>query len=317
MGKKIKSTRRNAYPKIGDGTLPRRFARTPDNILVALGFEPSRQNKLKLKYWQVFEDWPKKGKNGFDIAELKAFLDRHFDEFLADSKRAKGIEQGDKFSSGDMKLLRSSGQRMEDGGLANQINGDPEVMGYAGVAEVLSRHFQVPVSKMDISDWCHGKRLDHGVPNFPPPKASGRFNKLECVNWFKQFKFSDPRATATPDLFKKLENERATGELERLEHERLMRAVERSQYIEKAEHNRILASLGNLGRNTLWDLFDRTAYDRFDDCLTGHGLPEEWRQLVMAELRKLNPELLLKFAAAVSAEVQANQREIEPNKKTA
>ena len=295
---------------MGGGNLPpRRFARTPDTILIALGFELKRENKAKLRYWQTFEDWPKKQRNGFDIAELKAFLDRHFDEFLADSKRAKGIEQGDKFSSGDLKLLRSSGQRMEDGG--GQISGDPEVMGYAGIAEVLSRHYQVPVSKMDISDWCHGKRLDHGTPNFPPPKASGRFNKLECVNWFKQFKFSDPRASATPDLFKKLENERATGELERLEHERLMRAVERSQYIEKAEHNRILASLGNLGRNTLWDLFDRTAYDRMTDALEQAAMPEEWRQLVMAELRKLNPELLMKFAAAVSAEVQQNEKPTE------
>jgi hypothetical protein len=291
----------------------KRFARSPENILVALGFGLNRENKAKLKYWQTFSDWPKKQRNGFDIAELKAFLDRHFDEFLADSKRAKGIEQGDKFSGGDLKLLRSS--HSASGGAGGGIlDGELEVMGYAGIAEVLSRHYQTPVSKMDISDWCHGKRLDHGTPNFPPPKASGRFNKLEAVNWFKQYKFHDPRDTSTPDLFKKLETQRASDELERLEHEQFMRGVERGQYIGKAEHNRILSALGRIGRDNLWELFDRVAYDEFNKCLTGHGLPEEWRIVAMDALRKLNPELLLKHHAHLEAVIQENESELPKEK---
>ena len=288
----------------------KRFARSPENILVALGFGLNRENKAKLKYWQTFTDWPKKQRNGFDIAELKAFLDRHIDEFLADSKRAKAVEQGDKFSGGDLKILRSSGAASGTGGAANGLDGEPEVMGYAGIAEVLSRHFQVPVSKMDISDWCHGKRLDHGTPNFPPPKASGRFNKLEAVNWFKQYKFHDPRDTSTPDLFKKLETQRASGELERLEHEQFMRGVERGQYIGKAEHNRILSALGRIGRDNLWELFDRRAYDDFASVLRAANMPEEWRQLATDALRKLNPDLLLKHHAHLEAVIQENEAEL-------
>jgi len=291
----------------------KRFARTPDNILVALGFTLNRENKAKLKYWQSFADWPKKQRNGFDIAELKAFLDRHFDEFLADSKRAKGIEQGDKFSGGDLKLLRA-GQR-DAGPNSETLDGEPEVMGYAGIAEVLSRHYQTPVSKMDISDWCHGKRLDQGVPNFPPPKASGRFNKLECVNWFKAHKFHDPRDSSTPDLFKKLETQRASGELERLEHEQFMRGVERSQYIGKAEHNRVLSALGRIGRDNLWELFDRTAYEQLNATLTTAQMPEEWRIVVMDAVRKLNPELLLKHHAHLEAVIQENEQEVSKDKR--
>ena len=290
----------------------KRYARTPDNILVALGCEPTRLMKSKLKLWMSWPDFPKAGKNGRDIEELKKWVDDNQDVFLADGKRAKLLQEGDKFSGSDLKLMRAAGATGNDG--VQSGADDPEVMGYAGIAEALARHFQIPVSKMDISDWTHGKRLDHGVPNFPPPKASGRFNKLESINWFRQYKFHDPRSTSTPDLFKKLENERATGELERLDHERLMRAVERSQYIEKAEHNRILATLGGMARNTLWDLFDRTAYDRMQDTLEQAAMPEEWRQLVMTELRRLNPELLIKFAAAVNVEIQENEKPVEKAK---
>lgn len=296
---------------------PKRFARTPDNILVALGFTLSRENKAKLKYWQTFTDFPKKQRNGFDIAELKAFLDRHADEFLADAKRAKMIEQGDKFSSGDLKLLRASNAQAGDNGGAggDGLDGEPEIMGYAGIAEFLARHFRIPVSKMDISDWTHGKRLNHGVPNFPPPKASGRFNKLECVNWFKQYKFSDPRETSTPDLFKRLETERASGELERLEHEKFMRGVERNNYIGKAEHNRVLAALGRIGRDNLWELFDRQAPEETRKRFAAAGLPEEWLQVTGDILRKLMPEFLLKHHAHLEAVIQENEAE-EPKKDT-
>jgi hypothetical protein len=293
---------------------PRRFARTPDSILVALAFTPNRENKAKLKYWQTFDDWPKKQRNGFDIAELKAFLDKHLPEFIADSKRAKAVEQGDKFSGGDMKLLNAN--RPASGadagtGLFGE-DSEPLAKNQAAIANFLARHFQVPVSKMDISDWLHGRRLDHNVPNFPVPDEAGRFNKLKCADWFRAYKFHDPRDTTTPDLFKKLENQRAKSELERLEHEGIMRRVERGYYIEKAEHNRVLSALGQIGRNNLWELFDRVAYDEFAKRLD--AMPEEWRQLAVDALRKLNPDLLLKHHAHLEAMVQENEMEVPKEK---
>jgi len=271
---------------------------------VALGCEPTRLMKSKLKLWMSWPDFPKAGKNGRDIEALKQWVDDNQDVFLADGKRAKLLQEGDKFSGGDLKLMRASvaatgSQETED---------VPEVMGYAGVAEVLSRHFRVPVSKMDISDWCHGKRLETGVKNFPPPKPSGRFNKIEAINWFRAHKFSDPRASSTPDLFKKLETERATGELERLEHERILRAVERGQYIEKAEHNRILASLGKIGRDDLWEKFDVRAYDLFPKMLA--QMPEEWQLAALAALRELNPALLLQHHDYLNEKIKACEEEL-------
>jgi hypothetical protein len=297
---------------------PRRFARAPDSILVALAFTPNRENKAKLKYWQTFDDWPKKGRNGFDIAELKAFLDRHFDEFLADSKRAKGIEQGDKFSGGDMKLLRSSHIASGHGGNNESIEDtEPLAKNQAAIANFLARHFQVPVSKMDVSDWLHGRRLDNNVPNFPVPDEAGRFNKLKCADWFRAYKFHDPRDTTTPDLFKKLENQRAKSELERLEHEGIMRRVERGYYIEKAEHNRVLAGLGQIGRNNLWELFDQRAYQLMEEALrtAGAGLSDEWRQVVINAMRKIMPELLLKHHAHLEAMIQEQEMPVPTDDK--
>jgi len=283
--------------------------------LVALAFTPNRENKAKLKYWQTFDDWPKKGRNGFDIAELKAFLDRHFDEFLADSKRAKGIEQGDKFSGGDMKLLRISHQGASGyGGLSGTDDAEPLAKNQAAIANFLARHFQVPVSKMDVSDWLHGRRLDNNVPNFPVPDEAGRFNKLKCADWFRAYKFHDPRDTTTPDLFKKLENQRAKSELERLEHEGIMRRVERGYYIEKAEHNRILSGLGQLGRNNLWELFDRVAYDKLTETLRAANVPEEIAVVCVNVTRKLNPELLLKHHAHLEAVIQEEEKAVPEDK---
>ena len=284
--------------------------------MVALAFTPNRENKAKLKYWQTFDDWPKKGRNGFDIAELKAFLDRHLPEFIADSKRAKAVEQGDKFSGGDMKLLNANrpANGAEAGGAFFGDDAEPLAKNQAAIANFLARHFQVPVSKMDVSDWLHGRRLENNVPNFPVPDEAGRFNKLKCADWFRAYKFHDPRDTTTPDLFKKLENQRAKSELERLEHEGIMRRVERGYYIEKAEHNRILAGCGQFGRNTLWDLFDREAYDQMSSALNDAGMPEEWRQIAMDKLRRMNPELLRKFMAAMAAEIQANEKEMPAEK---
>jgi len=282
----------------------KRVARTPDNILVALGFSPNRENRLKLKYWKSFPDWPKKQRHGFDIGQIKIFLDAHFEEFLLDGKRAKGIEQGDKFSGADLKLMqRGGGPRADE---------EPEVMGCEGMAGVLRAHFNVPVSKMDISDWGHGKRLDHGVPNFPPPAASGRFNKLAGIAWFAAHKFHDPRATMTPDLFKTLDTERATGELERLAHERLLRGVELKQYLKVTDHQRILAGLGKLGRDNLWELFDGRAYDRFGALLAECGMPPEWAAAAGARLRQLNVELLQQHHEFLQAQIEkAENRNLE------
>lgn len=293
---------------------PKRFARTPQNILVALGCSDSREMKKKLRLWMSFPDFPKKTKNGFDIEELINWATDNVALLVSRGKLGKALERGEDYTPSDMKLLRAGAGGDAATGNGGTVSGPggpvaSEVMGYAGIAEVLARHFQIPVSKMDISDWTHGKRLDHGTPNFPPPKSSGRFNTLEAINWFRAHKYSDPRASSTPDLFKRLETERATGEMERLEHEGFMRRVERGHYMDKAEHHRILAGLGRIGRNNLWELFDRVAYDQFSAALAALAMPPEWALAAVTALRKLNPELLLKHHAHLESLVQEAEQE--------
>ena len=174
------------------------------------------------------------------------------------------------------------------------LNGNsPEVMGMEGIAAVLRDHFKRPVSKMDISDWSHGKRLGQGVPPFPPPVSSGRYNKLTSINWYAEHKFKVPNGNSdTPDLLEILIKERNVSELERLDHERMLRGVEKNQYIERTEHERILASLGKLGRDNLWELFDQRAYQLFPPMLNDIGMPEEWQTAATSMLRILMPKLL-------------------------
>jgi hypothetical protein len=289
----------------------KRFARTPDTILVALGLAPSGENRKKLKYWRTFQDFPKKQRNGYAVDELSAFIDAHLDEFVAIGKRAKAIEETDKFSAADLKLLNQA--KPGPIGAASppmDVDDEPLAKNQTAIANWLAHHFQVPVSKMDISDWLRGERLEANVPNFPVPDAAGRFNKLKSADWFRAHKFHDPRDTTTPDLFKRLETERATSEMERLDHERIMRGVERGLYLEKAEHNRILAGLGRIGRDNLWELFDRRAYDMLTEALRAANVPDEISVVCVNAARKINPELLLKHHAHLEACIQEAEAEV-------
>ena len=291
----------------------KRYARTPENILVALGCEPTRLMKSKLKLWMSWPDFPKAGKNGRDIEDLKKWVDDNQDVFLADGKRAKLLQEGDKFSGGDLKLLRGAGA-MNGGPSGADDDDEPLAKNQTAIANWLAHHFQMPVSKMDVSDWLRGERLDSGAVNFPVPDAAGRFNKLKCSEWFKRYKYREPSNQASPDLFRQVELESKKSELERLEHERFLRGVERSKFLEKTEHNRTLAALGTLFRNELWELFDRTAYDQISNRLTALNVPEEYRQMMMDELRRLNPELLQKYMARIAAEIQELEQATDKEK---
>jgi len=298
----------------------KRFARTPENILVAMGFSLSRENKAKLKYWRTFTDFPKKTRNGFDIDDLKAFLKRHVDEFISDAKLVKSIEQGDKFSGGDMKLLRGSAGRtfkVEDQEFPEIASGMDDLG-----ALIMARFKEYPalgeVGRQRIHAWkqLKGVQKRPGVVPFPNATARNDYKVTDAFDWVARWILPDlPRNQGDligdnvdwTTALKKIEFENKTIEQQQL----------KGRLMDKAEHNRILATLGNLARNTLWDLFDHTAYDRMQDILEQAAMPEEWRQFVMAELRKLNPELLVKFAAAVGAGIQENQRDAGPQIETA
>lgn len=291
-----------------DDSPPRRYARTPENILVALGFPTKRENFANLKYWRTFKDFPKRERNGFDVEKLVEFLEAHKEEFAQRAARAKFIMA--------QAVPKTNSAGLQSGGADHSEMDDDEPLAknQTAIANWLAHHFQMPVSKMDVSDWLRGERLDQGVPNFPVPDAAGRFNKLKCSDWFKKYKYREPSSTLTPDLFRQVEIESKKSELERLEHERYLRGVERGQYIEKAEHNRVLAALGRIGRDNLWELFDRYAPEEFKARMIAAGLPEEWLSVAVTALRKLNPELLLKHHAHLEAMIQENEAEVPPAK---
>ena len=84
--------------------------------------------------------------------------------------------------------------------------------------------------------------------------------------------------------------------------------------MDKAEHNRILTGLGMIGRDNLWELFDRIVYEEMAARLAASGLPEDWNQVVLNVARKLNPELLLKHHAHLAGAIEGAEETTPGNK---
>lgn len=286
----------------------KRYAKTPEAVLLALACEPTPEMLRKLKdLWMTWPDFPKRTKSGWPVEELVSWAQDNVSSIVAQAKLGKALERGDEFSKADLALLRE-GARSEVA--AESTEGIPtEVAGMEGVANLLRNHFQVPVTKMDISDWSRGRRLGPGVPHFPVSKASSRWNALECINWFRKYKMQEAQESNTPDLFKRLENARAVNELDQIAHETMLREAERGQWMRKTEVDGILAGLGRFARDTLYELFDDRVYRDVLARLERAGVPVDWRPVVMNELRAVNGELLAAYHEWVEQKVQEAERE--------
>lgn len=165
------------------------------------------------------------------------------------------------------------------------------------------------VGRQRIHSW---KRISTKPPYAPFPSPTNRndYPVLEVFDWVEKWILPNLKDIKSAEVG---DNKDYAALVKKVDYEnKLIEQMQLKELLmEKAEHNRILTTLGNLARNTLWELFDKTIYEKMQEHLDAAGMPEEWRQFTMAELRKISPALLMRFADSVNAEIKANEKEIE------
>lgn len=183
----------------------KRFARTPETILLALGCMPNREMKLRLKLWRTYPDFPKKQRNGYDIDQLKQFVDSNAGEFIKDAKRAKILQDGESFSSADLKLFSATGGNEP----SFSVGADefPEfIEGMDRLGALIMRRFAgrltTEVRRMQIQHWkkLEGVAKRPGLVPFPSPRESNRYNVRECFDWVEKWVLIDSQVSPG-DLF--------------------------------------------------------------------------------------------------------------------
>ena len=94
----------------------------------------------------------------------------------------------------------------------------------------------------------------------------------------------------------------------KLEAEKLKAAKESGKWMEQAEHNRILAGLGKIGRDNLWEKFDQRCYALYEEQFSKRGMPEDWLQIALEELRQLNPKLLMEYHSHLESLIKEEEK---------
>lgn len=185
----------------------KRYVKTPDTMLVALGAEPTRTNKVHLKYWRTFPDFPKREKAGWDVAKLREFIDRHKEEFASSAATAKFITAKPIPKSNDQGVAPGAGHEVSGEGTAALIKERYDRQ--AGIAGALQLYYGNRVryvfSNTVVSKWINGTGLDPGVPP-PPPKRPHHYIMAEWVEWFDKYLLpswkhqTDAQGQLLPDL---------------------------------------------------------------------------------------------------------------------
>ena len=281
-------------------TPPRRWARTPETILAALGCVPSREMKLKLRVWRTYPGFPKKQRNGIDIDELKAWVDANSVEFLKDAKRAKILQDGESFSGADLKLFSAGSRTVRHvaPGLAEEEF--PEIAhGMDELGALIMRRFKDyptlgEVGRQRIHAWksLRGVAKRPGLVPFPAPTSRNDYKTVEAFDWVARWIIPDLSRNQGDLLGDNTDWTNALRKIE-FENKQIEQAQLKGRLMDKAEHNRILAGLGRLGRDDLWLRFDQLAYARLPELLAAEGVPEEWTLAAVRVVRRLNPQLLV------------------------
>ena len=119
-------------------------------------------------------------------------------------------------------------------------NTPPEIVqGLTRLATWIQDVFKIPCSKQTIKNW------QKELPPFPNAvSADYRYRWAEVAAWVQQHKVRPIAGGNNADLLAKLEPARAQEELERFEHNRMMRAVEAGKYLKKSDVVRVSQGIG-------------------------------------------------------------------------
>ncbi len=271
----------------------RRFARSEDNILLAMGTYPTREMKARLRMWMAWPDFPKKTRNGWPIEELLAWVERNAEQFVKEGKLKKILERGEDVTGADLKLFRTPGAKKFTADTGEEF---PEmVSGMDNLGKFIMQRFREfpqlgEVGRQRIMGWKQYRGIARrpGLQPFPVPTERNDYKLVDVFEWVAKWVIPDLPKLAGDLLGDNVDWGRA---LQKLEFEN--RTIEQNQLkgrlMEKAEHNRELEAIGKAYAQQLWEVFDEQCYLDVDAELTRRGVPEEARVASVTVLRELIP----------------------------
>jgi hypothetical protein len=228
-----------------------RYARNAREIARCLGLKVKPQQLKEIADWGAREDFPVKTRWGWGVAELRAFFDKITPELALRKFRAKVADPESKLSPSEYnKLVELSGGSVRgtvDSDKGPELPGlapaPPEIVqGLTRLATWIQNIYGIPCSKQSIKNW------QTEVPPFPAStSADYRYRWAEVAAWVEKYKVKPMSGNHRyADLLVKLEPERIQNELEEIEHERMLRAVEAGQYLKKGDVGRACAGIGKI-----------------------------------------------------------------------
>jgi hypothetical protein len=185
----------------------KRFARTPENILLAMGCTPTRDMKRRLREWMGWGDFPAKTRNGYDTDELFRWAETNAPKIAKQKKVGKMLQDGEDVNMADFKVMSlqtGGGKTFEVG--ADEFPTIAEGMDKLGalIMKRFAGRLPLQVGRQQIQNWKRlvGVAKRPGVVPFPAPKDSNRYNVAECFDWVEKWILPDTASTVgAGDLF--------------------------------------------------------------------------------------------------------------------
>lgn len=222
------------------------YAQTHKEIAEAFGlaFTPAIDRDIvAFKKWR---DFPKRKAEGYDCDELVEFIARNKSKIASRKAAAQLLDPDAKTTAADLKLI----QQGVAGGEKPPKMGDADTL--TALARALEKHYQgrirILIDKQALNRWRKNELPVRGAP-LPPGRIgdSSRYDVGEWVAWFDRWMLDFYKIGTNAELDGEaatLEREQRKNELERIEHERFERSVERGKYVEREKAKRtILAAI--------------------------------------------------------------------------
>jgi hypothetical protein len=209
----------------------------------------------EIGHWHSRKDFPVKASKGWLVTELLAWYEKVTPEFAAKKARAAIFDPETNIKPSDLKIAQTIGLPQSSGitlGGESKLSGGaatpPEIIeGLTRLATWIQDYFKIPCSKQTIKNW------QTETPPFPNAvSADYRYRWSEVKAWVERHKMAPMRGNGrTAELLGELEPARIQNELEEIEHDRMMRAVEAGAYLKKSEVARACQGIGKIINGTI------------------------------------------------------------------
>jgi len=153
------------------------------------------------------------------------------------------------------------------------------------LAAMLTRHYgnqiNILINTQTIQDWRHGRRLPSSDPPIPlPPPPDGNYwSGPKWVAWFDRWMLphyttSTPKGRAELLPVQKLQQMEVHDKLAQLEHNQLLREIDKGKYLKKDDVARAAGAIGLKLNAELGAQYERVFQLRLFEVIEPLGLPE-------------------------------------------